>query len=668
MILLVGFYRDPDEYRHGEFLECLRRNAENDHIDEIHVFIEDSTSPAQLMAWLGRADGQNVQAMGHGRRLDYLTVFTYANRFCQQQVIVANADIYFDQTLARLGYYDLSGRLLCLSRWDQRPDGSALFFDHPASQDAWIFTPPLPPFPCAFQMGVPSCDNRLAWEAERIGIAISNPSRSVRAHHLHLSGVRRYTEQERLGGPTRCVPATALPPLRETIFALTSLHPDPQDASHTRECIASWRRAGLHVCAFNHASEIPKLACLYDVDLIPVNATSADIFGAHFVPICEMLRWAHERDAPVLLINSDILLDLDEWEFKRIRWLSRSGLCYCVRHNHAGDLSSATREVDGIDAFLLHGRDVPAFEPSFLSMGQPFWDYWLPHAFSRNDKSVYSVEFPVAYHRSHAIQWTWPNWRRCALEFVRITDEFLPDPSYEMCVEMSKRIRRQFDEGRISLAPSPGRIKDWVQAQFAHPRPKTFLELGAHQGTDTAWMALLPNVTIHAFEPDPRNDQEPRPNLVLNRAAIADRDGPGSLILSKEGWGREWTYSSSIKLPKNHLQRYPVTFGEEVPVEYVTLDTYCAGHHLDVIDFIWADIQGAEREMILGGIRTLARTQYLFTEYSDDELYEDQPTLQEILRLLPDFRVVELWPDDVLLENTRFERSLAGTTSTKGTR
>ena len=49
--------------------------------------------------------------------------------------------------------------------------------------------------------------------------------------------------------------------------------------------------------------------------------------------------------------------------------------------------------------------------------------------------------------------------------------------------------------------------------------------------------------------------------------------------------------------------------------------------------------------------RTLQRTRYLYTEYSGDELYEGQATLAEILALLPDFRVLELWPEDVLLEN-----------------
>jgi len=164
-------------------------------------------------------------------------------------------------------------------------------------------------------------------------------------------------------------------------------------------------------------------------------------------------------------------------------------------------------------------------------------------------------------------------------------------------------------------------------------------------------MAEIPGVKIYAVEPDPRNHQPARPNVSIEQAAIADFNGQGLLTLSKERWGREWTFSSSIKEPFNHLQRYPVTFGESVPVRMITLDSFCEQQGLGVIDLVFADVQGAEGEMIRGGSAAFQRTRYLFTEYSDGEMYRDQPSLNEILAMLPTFRVVELWPDDVLLEN-----------------
>jgi FkbM family methyltransferase len=413
----------------------------------------------------------------------------------------------------------------------------------------------------------------------------------------------------------------------------------------------------LIVRAFNHPSEIGALAGLYDVEFVPVEESSASVFGRHYIPIKAMLDWAAEMEVPALLINSDINLKMADWEIKRLRWLCDGGICYIVRYNHDGNSARARREGHGIDGFLFHGRDVADFPDSFMSMGQPFWDYWIPYTFASRNRRIYSVEFPAAFHRNHRSRWSWENWHRCGLEFARITGDPPTDPSFESCRAMSIRVRQELDRQKISVPKSPRQIREWVQQKFNYRGRKIFLELGAHQGTDTAWMAQIPDVTIHAFEPDPRNNQASRHNVTLHRAAIGQHDGFGSLILSRNGWGNEWTYSSSIKQPKNHLSRYPVTFGESVAVEQIKLDTFSNRHGIGDVDFIWAAIQGAEGEMVRGGLQTLARTRYLYSEYSDDELYENQATLREILDMLPDFRVLELWADDVLLENRSFKPS-----------
>lgn len=442
----------------------------------------------------------------------------------------------------------------------------------------------------------------------------------------------------------------------EAIFALTSLTPTPERVELQCSCIQSWRDAGLQVRSFNHSSEIPALAQLYEVEFVPVERTSAPVFGQHYIPINAMLDWAAEQLAPVMLINSDIQLRMSPWELMRARWLSDGGLCFFVRYNHDGDLAGASRELHGIDAFLLHGCDAYLLPESFLSMGQPFWDFWIPYFFVFHSRSVYSIEFPVAFHRNHETNWSWDNWHRCSLEFDRMACMLGNDRSFEACMAMTDRARQLFLSNKISVSAQPMEIREWVQQTFNYDGAKTFLELGAHRGTDTVWMAAIPDVFIYAFEPDPRNSQPPKPNVIPHKAAIADRNGRAPFILSQHGWGQEWTHSSSIKRPKNHLSRHPVTFGETIEVDAITLDTFCHRQGLGVIDFIWANVQGAEGEMIRGGKQTLARTRYLYTEYSDDEPYEGQVTLREIMDLLPDFRVLELWLDNVLLENRSFSR------------
>lgn len=438
---------------------------------------------------------------------------------------------------------------------------------------------------------------------------------------------------------------------RESIFALTSIPPAPENAPLVRCCINSWRRAGLEVRAFNHPSEVTALKSLYDVEFVPIEETTAAVFKKHYVPINAMICWARGRGVPVLLINSDIQLLMLGWEVKRLRWLSDGGLCYFVRYNHDGNVGRARRELYGIDAFLFDGRDAPPFADSFLSMGQPFWDYWVPHTFSAYGRPVHAVEFPAAFHRNHGRQWSREDWHRCALEFARLTGEPNGDRSTQACSAMSARVRAGLDQRKVSVRREPRQIKGWMRETFSRPEPKTFLELSTHTGTAKAWIAVPPEVALHAFEPDPRSRQVARDDLTLQRTALAERDGTGWLIQSRNGWGREWAHSSLIERLKTHLHRRPVGIGESVEVELAGLDAFCQRRGLGLIDFIRADVQGAEGEIMRGGRRTLERTRYLYTRYSDNEMYQSHATLEQMLEILPDFRVVELWPDDVLLEN-----------------
>lgn len=211
VVLVSALYRDPDDRRFGELLECVARNSRNPLLAEVHVFLEEPLQSFGAPTLVPALRLPKVKPVAFGRRVRYQDLFDYANthlRGCT--VVIANADIYFDQTLARLEGYGLAGCLLCLSRWNIEADGMARLFDHAASQDAWIFSAPIRPFECNFPLGVPGCDNRLAFEAERAGLAVSNPSRSLRALHLHASQVRRYDESDRLQGPTRAVALSSL--------------------------------------------------------------------------------------------------------------------------------------------------------------------------------------------------------------------------------------------------------------------------------------------------------------------------------------------------------------------------------------------------------------------------------------------------------------------------
>ena len=70
-----------------------------------------------------------------------------------------------------------------------------------------------------------------------------------------------------------------------------------------------------------------------------------------------------------------------------------------------------------------------------------------------------------------------------------------------------------------------------------------------------------------------------------------------------------------------------------------------------VIDFIWADVQGAEDLVFSGAKDTLTRTRYVYTEYGTN-LYEGQLSRDQLITLFgPKWSVVHDFGGDILLKN-----------------
>ena len=209
MILLTGFYTDTIAARRDELATCLRLNLANPHFERVCLLVEDATDPLQIQRSVPHPQHAKLRMKPLGRRARYSDFFEYANGLgAGHKIVVANADIWFDETLSRVRTQRLEKRLLCLSRWDVQANGRTLFYYCVDSQDAWIFVTPIPHFPCDFSLGTPGCDNRIAWEAEHAGLEVSNPSLSIRANHLHLSAVRHYSLESRLEGPRSKLPAS----------------------------------------------------------------------------------------------------------------------------------------------------------------------------------------------------------------------------------------------------------------------------------------------------------------------------------------------------------------------------------------------------------------------------------------------------------------------------
>lgn len=199
LTLIVGQYREPVAARAAEIASALRANLENPAFDRVIVVVEDELcgSPPS------RVDDGRCKHVFLGERMTYAHAFelAHAPRWWGGAFVLANSDIEFDHTI-ELARHVPRGALWCVSRTDPRTGKIA--WNPAKTQDAWIFRVPLPRFPAGFKLGVPGCDNRIAYEAKRAGLALSNPARRIVALHRHESAIRRVNSV--YGGPSEGVP------------------------------------------------------------------------------------------------------------------------------------------------------------------------------------------------------------------------------------------------------------------------------------------------------------------------------------------------------------------------------------------------------------------------------------------------------------------------------
>ena len=212
-------------------------------------------------------------------------------------------------------------------------------------------------------------------------------------------------------------------------------------------------------------------------------------------------------------------------------------------------------------------------------------------------------------------------------------------------------------------------------------RDAVVLEIGAHMGFDTEKLRSVTKANIFSFEPDPRNIKIMKDRGIDNQVSLIEKAVGNSnesqvFYLSTgdvpESTGNdyydmnEWTASSSLRPFKNHTSMFPwCTTKQEILVDTITLDTFTKENSIKEINFIWMDVQGAEDLIFIGGQDILKHTDFIFTEYSNMELYDGQKTLDELIELLPGNWIIKGYDSsglNVLLENEEHRRRLISPT------
>jgi FkbM family methyltransferase len=198
---------------------------------------------------------------------------------------------------------------------------------------------------------------------------------------------------------------------------------------------------------------------------------------------------------------------------------------------------------------------------------------------------------------------------------------------------MGYTINRIPGDEQYRFGPRPEDRYKWIQGMGI----RTILDVGAHAGESVEqFAALFPEAMIYSFEPL-------RDCFRLLQAKIADRanhkafnvalgDKPGRGEIHRSAFSPS---SSLLEMTDLHKKAYPFSANGKIePIEIRTLDTVAPELKLESTVLLKIDTQGFEKNVLLGGERTLPQIKIIIVETSFEELYRGQPRFPEIYHWL----------------------------------
>lgn len=187
--LFVNHFRTGVAERDAELEEVMQKNIAHPLIERIWTIGEGE--------FISHPKVSHIES--HPRP-EFYKMFNFISERTDSDTlnILANFDIYFDHTLDLINKMNPE-ECFALTRWEDNPDGLE-FIPRGDSQDCWIFRGAPPTVDCNFTMGRIGCDNVLAHLISKV-MKITNPSKSIRAIHLHRTGVRNDLYNDCVSGP-----------------------------------------------------------------------------------------------------------------------------------------------------------------------------------------------------------------------------------------------------------------------------------------------------------------------------------------------------------------------------------------------------------------------------------------------------------------------------------
>tara|TARA_R110000824_G_scaffold265036_1_gene453899 strand:- start:307 stop:996 length:690 start_codon:yes stop_codon:yes gene_type:complete len=203
------------------------------------------------------------------------------------------------------------------------------------------------------------------------------------------------------------------------------------------------------------------------------------------------------------------------------------------------------------------------------------------------------------------------------------------------------------------------------------------VEIGAHYGEDSMrFMKIFKNLSLHCFEPDPRNIKIFKQfinddRVKLYEMALSNKKGNAKFyqsyqpyeqtnVPSKYDWIEYEDYreeklnnSGSSSLKKG----YAHTLDTPIHVQTERFEDWYSSSDLNEIDFVWIDVQGAEKDVLDGMASAISKIKFIWVEYGEKE-YEDSMTREETIAYITQngFELFETVSSNTAVGDLLFQR------------
>ncbi len=199
---------------------------------------------------------------------------------------------------------------------------------------------------------------------------------------------------------------------------------------------------------------------------------------------------------------------------------------------------------------------------------------------------------------------------------------------------------------------------------------RTVLDVGANTGQFAVAAAkLFPGARVYSFEPLPacvtqlRRHASKLPNLTIYPFALGDHEAddlPFHVNSNNQS-------SSALRLTEGHRTAFP----DEKETASTTVKASTLDRIFELIDLappvlLKLDVQGYEAKVLLGGVKTLRRVDYVVLEASLRPMYDGEVLFLDLVRVMAGYGFRFLRPvgwladretDEVLQMDALFERA-----------